>query len=77
MSRWKPCKRRDFIRRLRSMGFQGPWSGARHQFLVSRGHRMAVPSNEEFSVPQVRMLVGEVEAIIERNISADEWDSLL
>ena len=77
MSRWKPCKRRDFIRRLRSMGFQGPWSGARHQFLVYRGHRMAVPSNEEFSVPQVRMLVGEVEAIIERNISADEWDSLL
>jgi hypothetical protein len=27
MSRWTPCKRRDFIRRLRDLGFDGPLAG--------------------------------------------------
>ncbi len=31
MSRWAPCKRRIFIRRLREIGFDGPFSGTRHQ----------------------------------------------
>jgi hypothetical protein len=25
MSRWVPCKRRDFIQRLRKLGFEGQW----------------------------------------------------
>ena len=28
MSRWTPCKRRDFIRRLRALGFDGPLGDA-------------------------------------------------
>ena len=27
MSRWSPCKRREFVRRLRALGFDGPFSG--------------------------------------------------
>ena len=34
MSQWTPCKRRDFIRRLRKIGFEGPYSGTRHQFMI-------------------------------------------
>jgi hypothetical protein len=34
MSRWKPCKRNDFISRLRKLGFAGLYSGAKHQFMV-------------------------------------------
>lgn len=70
MSRWSPCKRRDFIRRLRKLGFEGPYSGARHQFMVWGQHRMAIPSNAEYSVPQLRMLIREVEEIIGRRITA-------
>lgn len=33
MSRWAPCKREEFIRRLRRLGFDGPFSGTRHQLL--------------------------------------------
>ncbi len=43
MSRWAPCKRRDFIRRLRAIGFDGPFSGTRHQFMVYEQHRLAIP----------------------------------
>ena len=76
MSRWVPCKRRDFIRQLRKLGFEGPFSGTRHQFMVYEWHRMAIPSNIEYSVPQLRMMIREVEGIIGYKITADEWNRL-
>jgi len=76
MSRWAPCKRREFIRRLRRIGFDGPFSGTRHQFMVYEQHRLAIPSNVEYSVPQLRMMIREVEEIIGRKITVDEWNRL-
>ena len=74
MSRWVPCKRRDFIQRLRKLGFEGPFSGTRHQFMIYEQHRLAIPSNVEYSVPQLRMMIREVEGIIGHEITADEWN---
>ena len=74
MSRWVPCKRRDFIRRLKKLGFNGPFSGTRHQFMVYEKHRLAIPSNAEYSVPQLRMMIREVEGIRGREITADVWN---
>ena len=76
MSPWTPCKRRDFIRRLRKLAFEGPYSGACHQFMVLGQHRLAIPSNSEFSIPQLRMMVREVERIIGRELTSDEWENL-
>lgn len=76
MSPWRPCKRRDFIRRLRGLGFEGPYSGTRHQFMVFENHRLSLHSNREYSVPQLRMMLNEIEAILERSVTVDEWDSL-
>ena len=76
MSRWNPCKRGDFVRRLRQLGFAGVYSGAKHQFMVYENHRLTIPSNKEYSVPQLRMMLREAEAIIGREITADEWESL-
>ena len=76
MSRWQPCKRREFIKRLRQLDFDGPYSGTRHQFMVYEQHRLAIPSNAEYSVPQLRMMIREVEAIIDREITVDEWNRL-
>lgn len=76
MSPWRPCKRRDFIRRLHRLGFEGPYSGTRHQFMVFQQSRLAIPSNTEYSVPQLRLMIEEVEAIIKRTITATEWGGL-
>lgn len=76
MRAWRPLKGREFIRKLRALGFRGPFSGTRHQFMVLSQHRQTNPSNSEFSIPQVRMLVRQVESILGRSISLDEWDSL-
>ncbi len=76
MSRWTPCKRRDFIKRLRHLGFDGPYSRTRHQFMVYQQHRLTIPSNAEYSVPQLRMMLDEVSQIIGREIPLDEWNRL-
>ena len=76
MSRWQPCKRRDFIKKVRRLGFEGPYSGTRHQFMVFENHRLSIPSNAEYSVPQLRMMLQEVEAILDRSVTPDEWNSL-
>lgn len=76
MSPWRPCKRRDFIQKLRRLKFAGPYSGTRHQFMVFAQCRLALPSNPEYSVPQLRMMLNEVETIIKRKITAEEWNSL-
>ena len=76
MSRWTPCRRSEFIRRVRKLGFEGPYSGARHQFLVLGNHRLTAPSNPEYSVPQLRLLLREVGAILSRNVSQEEWEEL-
>jgi len=58
------------------LGFNGPFSGTRHQFMVIKNHRMTIPSNPEYSVPQLRMMIKEVEIILERSIPIDEWNGL-
>ena len=46
MPRFGPIKRRDLIRYLRRLGFEGPYSGGKHQFMskgeiLSRSHAPA------------------------------------
>ncbi|RIK61170.1 hypothetical protein DCC62_27760 [candidate division KSB1 bacterium] len=76
MSRWIPCKRNDFIKRLRKLGFEGPYSGTRHQFIIYEQHRLTVPSNTEYSVPQLRMMIREVEVILGQQITHEAWEAL-
>jgi hypothetical protein len=76
VSPWTPCKRRDFVQRLRELGFDGPFSGTRHQFMVYKQHRLAIPSNVEYSVPQLRMLLREVEVVLGREVGLEEWEHL-
>jgi len=76
VSLWIPRKRRDFMRRLHLLNFDGPFSGARHQFMLYEHHRLAIPSNAEYSVPQLRMLIREVEGIIGHEIAVEDWNRL-
>jgi hypothetical protein len=58
------------------LGFAGPYSGARHQFMTTGHHRLTVPSNPEYSAGQPRMMIREVENVLGRSISAGEWQAL-
>jgi len=76
VSQWRQCKGNDFVRRLRQLGFVGPYSGAKHQFMVYENQRLTIPSNREYSVPQLRMMLREVGRIVGREILLDKWESL-
>jgi hypothetical protein len=44
--------------------------------MVYENHRLSIPSNTEYSVPQLRMMVYEVGDILGHSITVDEWNSL-
>ena len=76
MNRLNPCKRNDFIRRLRRLGFDGPYSGSKHQFMIFGHHRLAIPTNPEYSVAQLKLMLREVTEIIGREVTPDDWSLL-
>ena len=39
--------------------------------MIYLGHRLAIPSNEEYSIPQLRFRIEEVGLILRRGISLD------
>ena len=44
MSRLAPVSRVELVRRLRLLGFEGPFSGGRHEFMVSGEVRLVLPN---------------------------------
>jgi len=76
MGKWRPCKRRDFIRKLRRLGFESPEPGGRHFYMRYGTFTFTLPNNAEYSVPQIRMLLKEVEDGIRRKISLEQWENL-
>ncbi len=44
--------------------------------MVYGEYHLTIPSNDEYSVPQLRMMIGEVEVILEREITLEEWNSV-
>ncbi len=76
MVKWKPSTRKDFIRRLKKIGFTPPEPGGRHFYMCYGTYTLTIPSNKEYSMPQVKMLLNEIEQGIRRKITVEEWDSL-
>jgi predicted RNA binding protein YcfA (HicA-like mRNA interferase family) len=65
-------KRRDLIRRLHELGFNGPYSGGNHQFM-SRGSlklRIPNPHQSDISLP----LLGRI--LDQAGITEHEWESI-
>jgi len=66
-----PIKRRDLIRGLRQVGFEGPYSGGKHQFMVKGDVTLRVPN------PHCTDIGRELLARILRQagISKEEWEN--
>lgn len=39
-------------------------------------YTLTIPSNSEYSIPQLKMLLREIEAGMGRRINADDWAAL-
>ena len=76
MGKWNPCKRRDFIKKLKEIGFEPPEPGGRHFYMRYGTYTFTLPRNKEYSVPQIKMLLKEIERGINKKISPEEWKNL-
>jgi predicted RNA binding protein YcfA (HicA-like mRNA interferase family) len=69
MTRLTPVSREELIGRLRVLGFQGPFSGGRHEFMARKGVRLIIPN------PHRREVGLDLLARIlrEAGVTRDEW----
>lgn len=69
MKRIVPVSRRELIQRLRRLGFEGPFTGGRHEFMVRREVRLVVPNphRQEISTDLL------VRILRQAGVSREEW----
>jgi len=65
----RSVSRRELVRRLRALGFEGPFAGAKHQFMVrgDRSIRIPNPHGCDIGVPLLRELLRQAD------IDPAEW----
>jgi predicted RNA binding protein YcfA (HicA-like mRNA interferase family) len=44
MPAWRPVSRRELVSQLRRLGFAGPYSGGKHQFMVRGDCVLTIPN---------------------------------
>ena len=67
-----PISRRELIAALRRAGFEGPFTGAKHQVMEGRGERIHVPNPHQSDIG-VQLLV---RILRQAGISRQEWEQL-
>ena len=72
MPRLGPIKRQDLIRHLKQLGFKGPYSGGKHQFMIQGGLTLTVPNPHRGDIG-----IGLMTRILRQaGIDKDEWEKL-
>ncbi len=70
--RFGPVKRRDLIGYLKRVGFSGPFSGGRHQFMTKDDLVLHIPNPHEGDIG--RELLSRI--LKQANIAKQEWENL-
>jgi predicted RNA binding protein YcfA (HicA-like mRNA interferase family) len=68
----KPTKRTELIRNLRKLGFDGPYVGGNHQYMVKGEHKLWLPNpySGDISAPFLLKILKQAA------ISREEWEQL-
>ena len=67
-----PIKRKDLIRSLRSLGFEGPYSGGRHQYMIKGELKLYIPNPHGSEISKA--LLGRI--LKQAHISRSEWEQI-
>ena len=70
MARLAPCSRTEFIRKLKNLGYDGPFAGAKHQVMSAPGKSNIIipnPHRGDLSVDLLSRILRD------SNIDRDEW----
>jgi predicted RNA binding protein YcfA (HicA-like mRNA interferase family) len=72
MPAYGPIKRQELIRALKESGFEGPYAGGKHEFLVKGNVRLTLPNPHAGEIGK-----GLLSKILKQaGISREEWEKL-
>jgi len=72
MPRLGSIKRRDLIRYLRELGFDGPYSGGKHEYMIRNGPPLILPNPHQGDLSK-----GLVARILRQaGINREDWEAL-
>jgi predicted RNA binding protein YcfA (HicA-like mRNA interferase family) len=72
MPTFGPINRKELVRCLKQVGFEGPYSGGRHQFMVKGTLTIHIPNPHEADIG--RELLTRI--LRQASISRAEWEEL-
>jgi predicted RNA binding protein YcfA (HicA-like mRNA interferase family) len=67
-----PIKRRELIRNLRKLGFEGPYTGGQHEYMVRGTLKLFIPNPHRGEIS--KSLLAKI--LRQAEISHDEWAAL-
>jgi len=72
MPRLGPIKRKDLIGYLRGLGFEGPFSGGKHQFMVRSETTLRIPNPHRSDIGKELL----VRILRQAGIDKETWEAL-
>ena len=72
MPPFAPVKRKDMIRYFGQLGFEGPYSGGKHQFMIKDDITIRLPNPHQSDVG--KELLSRI--LRQAGISKDDWNEL-
>ena len=72
MPRIGAIKRNDLIYYLRTLGFDGPYSGGKHQFMIKGSTRLYIPNPHRGDISEDLL----VRILKQAGISKKDWEAL-
>ncbi len=67
-----PVKRKDLLRYLRQLGFEGPYSGGKHPFMFKGDITIRVPNPHQADIGKDLL----TRILRQAGISKDDWEKL-
>jgi len=72
MPSFSSTKRKDLIRALKQAGFDGPYAGGKHEFMVKENLRLTLPNPHQGEIS--KDLLSRI--LKQASISREEWEKL-
>lgn len=72
MPAFDPIKRKDFIKALKRAGFEGPFAGGKHEFLIKGELRLILPNPHQSEIS--KDLLARI--LRQAHLSREEWEKL-
>jgi predicted RNA binding protein YcfA (HicA-like mRNA interferase family) len=72
MPPFKPLKRKELVKALRDAGFEGPYAGGRHEFLIKGELRLILPNPHHGEISKDLL----TRILRQANLTREEWEKL-